>query len=108
MNLSGLEDLIPDVAAFLHVTPATALLLLGFVVSLCNLTGRLIPDEATGWKGLVRKVCKLVGLYASNRVASGVSVNDVTKVLIESKLPIRDDSGKFTSQTVVDAARDIK
>ena len=77
MDLSGIEDLIPNLAGLLGIEPATALLIVGILVSLCNLAGRLIPDEATGWLGTVRKVCKFVGLYASNRVTKGVSVNDV-------------------------------
>src|SRR3546814_20516430 len=42
-----------------------------------NLGGRLIPDDATGWLGFVRKICKRVGLYASNRITSKLTVNKI-------------------------------
>lgn len=50
-----------------------ALALVGRVV------GYLIPDDATGLKGLIRKVAKVVSLTVSNRITSGVSQNDVAK-----------------------------
>lgn len=84
MDISLVEALIPNVAGMLGIEPATALLIVGVVVSVCNLLGRLIPDDATGWLGVVRKVCKFVGLYTSNRVSSGVSVNDVTKAMLDA------------------------
>lgn len=84
MDLSFVEAMIPNVAAMLGIDPATALLILGVVVSVCNLLGRLIPDEATGWLGLVRKVCKFVGLYASNRVTKDATVNDVAAQVARS------------------------
>lgn len=109
MDLSGLEHFIQNIAAFFNVDPSTILLFVGVFVAVCNLAGRLIPDEATGWKGAVRKFCKLVGMYASNRVTKGMSVNDVTKVLLDSKVAgARDDVWKFASQTVEDAARQLK
>src|SRR3546814_6946447 len=65
--MNGIEDYIPDLAKLLGVEPSTALLIVGLLIALMNLGGRLIPDDATGWLGFVRKICKLVGLYASNR-----------------------------------------
>ncbi len=81
MDLSGLEALIPNIAAFFNVEPATVLLFVGVLVAVCNLAGRLIPDTATGVLGTIRKICKLVGLYASNRVTPNASVNDAARVI---------------------------
>src|SRR3546814_2878672 len=73
--MNGIEDYIPDLAKLLGVEPSTALLIVGLLIALMNLGGRLIPDDATGWLGFVRKICKLVGLYASNRITSKLTVN---------------------------------
>lgn len=44
-----------------------------------NVLGKAIPDDKTGALGLVRKAAKVGGLYISNRIESGVDVNDVVK-----------------------------
>lgn len=50
------------------------------VISLvCRVTGKLIPDSATGILGLVRKVVKFVGLQVENRIEPGVTTEDVSK-----------------------------
>lgn len=109
MDLSGIENLIPNLAAFFNVDPATILLLVTIFVALCNLAGRIIPDDATGVLGTVRKVCKLIGLYASNRVTKGVSVNAVANVLLDSKVTERGEGGKFVAtKTVEEAASNLK
>lgn len=92
MDLSGLEDLIPPLAQALGVEPASALLFLGVAVTACNLAGRLIPDDATGVLGGVRKVCKAVGLFFPNRISSGVSVDDVAKAVVTRKVSSVADS----------------
>lgn len=51
-----------------------------FIILAGNLIGRAIPDDATGPLGVVRKVAKVVGLYLSNRVSTGISTNSVIKV----------------------------
>lgn len=45
----------------------------------CRLIARVIPDDKTGFLGLIRKVSRVVGLDLSNRITSGVSINDVSK-----------------------------
>src|SRR3546814_20802821 len=77
--MNGIEDYIPDLAKLLGVEPSTALLIVGLLIALMNLGGRLIPDDATGWLGVVRKICKLVGLYASNRIRSKLTVNKIAE-----------------------------
>lgn len=46
------------------------LLLLGVVVAVANLVGKLIPDDATGFAALIRKVAKVLGIYVANRKSS--------------------------------------
>jgi hypothetical protein len=87
-----MDSIINSIAASLGIDPTTLVLLLGVLVAFCNLAGRVIPDDATGWLGGVRKICKVVGLYVSNRVISGVSVNDTARAVagasaITSKAP---------------------
>jgi hypothetical protein len=77
-----IESLIPNVAGWLGVEPSTALLIFGVSVTACNLIGRAIPDDKTGVLGTVRDVCKWVGLYAPNRITSGVNVNDVARHVV--------------------------
>lgn len=72
-----LEALIPDIARLLGVEPATALLYLGVLVTVSNLIGRLIPDDATGVLGFIRKVAKIIGIYVPNTITSGVTVNNI-------------------------------
>lgn len=53
--------------------------LYSLTVLAARLVARFIPDDKTGFLGLVRKVSRVVGLDLSNRISSGVSQNDVAK-----------------------------
>jgi hypothetical protein len=77
VDLSGLEFLIPNVAAWLNVEPATVLLILAVVGTVCNLTSRIIPDTATGWLGQVRNIARVVGLHVPNRVLPRTTVDEL-------------------------------
>lgn len=85
VNLSGVENLIPPIAQMLGIEPATALLAVGIIVTVANITGRLIPDTATGVLGGIRRVAKVVGLFVPNRVAPQITVNDVAKAVLTRK-----------------------
>lgn len=82
MDLTGIETIIPPVAQALGIEPATALLGLGILVTVANITGRLIPDDATGFLGGLRGVCKAIGLYVPNKITSKVSVNDIASAVV--------------------------
>lgn len=41
--------------------------IVALVIVVAQIIGRLIPDEATGILGVIRRVAKLVGLYTGNR-----------------------------------------
>lgn len=98
--MHDIESMIPPIAQMLGIEPATALLFLGVIVALANLLGRLIPDDKTGILGLVRSICKVVGLYASNRIASGLTVNKIA----ETTAPIVEE----LDQRIEDVAGVIK
>lgn len=113
MDLSFLQSLVPDLAGFFHLQPATLLLYLVVISTICNIVGRKIPDSATGYLGVIREVCKIIGLYAANKVAPGVTVSDVAKrvlgdtsVSLETSEAIAELAGDPTSliPEVVDAA----
>lgn len=78
----NVEDLIPPVAQALGIDPATALLIFGVLVAGANLVARIIPDDKTGPLGIIRKISKVIGLYASNKVTSGVTVNQVARTAL--------------------------
>src|SRR3546814_18300778 len=80
----------PELAKVLVVEPSTCFLFVGLLIALMNLGGRLMPDDATGWLGFVRKMCKLVGLYASNRITSKLTVNKIA----ETTVPIVNELGE--------------
>ena len=92
-----IEDYIPNLAALLGVEPSTALLIVGLIVAFANLGGRLIPDDATGFLGVVRKLCKIIGLYASNRITSGLTVNEVARTTVPIIEQVGDQLDKVES-----------
>lgn len=96
MDLSVLQDILPDLAGYLNLDPATVLLYIGIICTGCNIVGRLIPDDATGVVGQVRDIVKMIGFYAPNRVSRGVTVNDVVNQVI----------GAGDSNRVVEMAKD--
>lgn len=79
-----MEDAIAVIADWLGVDPAVIVALLPTLVFIFNLIYRSIPDDKVGFLGVVRNITKVLGLYLSNRVASGVSVNTVVKSTLDS------------------------
>lgn len=82
----GIEAYIPNLAAWLGVDPSTALLFFGIFITVMNITGRVIPDDKVGILGAIRDLAKVIGLYAPNRITSGVTVNDVARATIGAKV----------------------
>lgn len=79
-----MEDLIPQVGRLVGIDPTTFLFYMAVLSMAANVIARLIPNDATGWKGGLRKVCTIIGVYVSSRVSPGVTVNDVAKAAIET------------------------
>lgn len=82
VDLSGIENFIPPIAQMLGIEPSTALLLVGILIVASNVASKLIPDDATGWLGVIRKIAAVIGLCVGNRIVPGVSVNDVAKAVV--------------------------
>ena len=74
-----MEALVDSIILSLGVEPAILMGVFALLSLVCRLIGKAIPDNATGWKAVARKVCKVIGLYVSNRVTPHTSVNDVAK-----------------------------
>lgn len=53
--------------------------LYAFLALASRVIARLIPDDKTGFLGLIRKVTRVIGIDVSNRITAGVSINDVSK-----------------------------
>lgn len=100
MDLSFIESLIPNLAAFFNVEPATLVFLIGVITTAANVTARLIPEDATGWQGTVRDIAKIIGVYVSSRVTKGVTVQDIAKTTIGSRVD------QATHDEIVDRASD--
>lgn len=72
-----ISNIAAQIGQIFGLQPSTLVLLLFLVTTAANVGARLIPNDATGALGVLRKVCSIVGVYVSSRVTSGVTVNDV-------------------------------
>lgn len=79
-------DFVPHLAKIFDIDPASLIFWLGFLTFIANTTARLIPQDATGWQGNVRKAAAIIGVYVPSRVSHGVSVTDVAKAVVASKV----------------------
>jgi hypothetical protein len=82
MDLSMLEAMIPDIAGWLNIEPATLLLYMMLICTAANIVSRVIPDDVGGFWGQVRRICTIIGAYTPNRVTRGISVNDVARSIV--------------------------
>jgi hypothetical protein len=58
---------------------STLLAKLAIISIVANAVGRIIPDDATGVAGVVRKICKVIGIYVPNRITKDDSTVSVAK-----------------------------
>lgn len=93
--------LAPELARMLGVTPATAVLLIFAVNRLAAMTARAIPNDATGFKGFVRRFCAILGTEVQSRLTSGVTVADAAKAAI-STAPIKQKVEEATGVALSD------
>lgn len=101
-----MEHLIALIADFLGVEPEVIVALLPTLVFIFNLLARLIPDDSKGPLGVLNKIFKVLGLYVSNRVSKGISVETVAKIALDSDVPARTGEGRFSN--LADVIRDSK
>jgi len=75
-------NLIPEIAKQIGIDPTMLVFLFFAIVKLANVLARFIPSDATGWQGVVRKVCAFIGVYVANRITAGVTVSDVARAAL--------------------------
>lgn len=98
-------DILYSVASALGISPTWMATLIPITIMLFNLLGRLIPDTATGPLGILRKVAKVLGLYLSNRIEPGITVNSAAEEAVRQTDAI--DSAVNASRDVTRAATDV-
>lgn len=76
-------DPITYIAILLKIDPTLVAATIPMIILVANWLSRLIPDNATGVLGFSRSVLKVIGLYASSRVAPGLTVSDISKMVIQ-------------------------
>jgi hypothetical protein len=81
----NVANLAPDLAKLLGIPPSTMILLLMIITTAANVGARVIPDDAKGWKGALRKVCALIGLYVSSRVTADKTVAEVARAALKAQ-----------------------
>jgi hypothetical protein len=89
-------------ATLVGVDLETLIAYLAVVVTVSNIIGRLIPDTAVGPLGVLRKVCKVIGIYVGNRVAPTLTANDAARAVIGFR-GLQDT--KVAAESVVEAAK---
>lgn len=83
--MDGIFDgILKTLSGVLGLTPEGVVLFLVVMSAVANLVSRIIPDDATGWKAVIRKIASVVGLYVSNRVTAGVSTADVSLAAVKT------------------------
>lgn len=78
-------DPVQYIADQLGISQATLALLIPLIILVSNYLSRAIPDDSVGVMGVLNKVFKVLGLYLSSRVTSGVSVDQIAKVAAGTK-----------------------
>jgi hypothetical protein len=78
-----MDGIINSIAAQVGLDSVELLALAAIIMVVSGFVGRIIPDDATGLLGLIRKLAKILGLYASNRITSQQTVNDVARRIID-------------------------
>jgi hypothetical protein len=73
-----------QLGALFGIQPSTLLLFIMIIGGAANAGARLIPQDAVGFLGSVRKVCAVIGIYIPSRVTSGVSVTDVAQAALKT------------------------
>lgn len=77
--MDPLTLIVTTIAGWLGTTPTIVLGYIGLIVAIANAISRWVPDDATGALGVIRSICKFIGINVNSRITSGTTVNDVVK-----------------------------
>lgn len=86
------RDIFDQLFYWLGIDGGSALSLILLTSLVSNFLYRLIPDDATGWRGAIKPILRVVGLYASNRLTAGISVNDIATEIANTRMARTSDS----------------
>lgn len=75
-------NFVPIIAGWLHMQPSALLADLIVISMLANAISRLIPNDATGWRGVVRSIAGFIGVNISSRVTKGVTIADTSAAVV--------------------------
>jgi len=76
-----MDQIVNAIASYLGINPALVPLILMVIVAIANLIGKSIPASAVGWKGYVRKIALVIGLYVPQRITPGVTTKNVASAI---------------------------
>lgn len=71
-------------AAQLGLEPATLIAVWALIATASNVTTRLIPDDAQGHLGTLRKITAVIGVYVPNRVHGKLTESQVARAVLEA------------------------
>lgn len=77
-----MDEFLVTLSQMLGIDQQTIAMLLPLLVIVCGSLGKLIPDSATGFLGILRKILKVIGLYTTNRVQPGITTTDVANAAL--------------------------
>jgi len=81
-----MNDAVNAISHMTGIQPSVLVLIGGVIVTVCGAIGRAIPDDATGVRGMIRMVAKVIGFVVSPRISKGLSVNDVAKSVVANEV----------------------
>lgn len=91
-----MEWILDFLARAIGVEPATVVLFMGLLYAATQFVVKIIPDDSTGWRAVVRKIAAVVAVYTPNRVTSGVTISDVARgAIAQGVKPVGKDDMKM-------------
>ncbi len=99
-------DPITLIAHYFGWDPAVLLATIPIVVIIANYVSRIIPDDQTGFLGIVKTVCKVIGLYASNKITAGITVTDVAKAT-QTVIPAVTEVAKLPNPSMPESSTNV-
>lgn len=77
-----MNDILDAITRALGIDPSYLAIYLTLIVAVANIVGKSIPESATGPLGIIRRVCKIIGLYVPNQITRTVSTATVAKAVV--------------------------
>ena len=78
-------NLMPDLSKLTGVPQGTLLLLIVIGHLVGKFGARVIPDDATGAMGYLRRACAVIGVENSSRITAGATVKDAARAALTTR-----------------------